>query len=209
MHFPPCPIPSPRTRAPVPMSTTICEPPYTPIDARPIFFYNSAASIDQILSLHLFEHRYRLMISRAWSSHKEFVFLPNYTNYTPATGDIGFIAVLEDASPIGGDHALPPTTHTLPRYSIRARLNQCVAVRAHWVEPGSAGLHYCRIARLGRSLPSLAASSALGEVLHASPSSLLSLSTSSSSSSSSSSSLSLPSEVQGVTMVVLGTHFVQ
>jgi hypothetical protein len=47
----------------------------------PIFYYNDSLFPFSILSLHLFEERYKVMIRRIVETSRKFCYLPNFSNY--------------------------------------------------------------------------------------------------------------------------------
>lgn len=49
----------------------------------PIFFYNDPLVPASPLHLHLFEMRYRIMIRRIMESNRQFLYLPNFSDYLP------------------------------------------------------------------------------------------------------------------------------
>jgi len=51
----------------------------------PVFFYNDPLVPCAPLHLHLFESRYRIMIRRIMASSRQFLYLPNFTDYLPHT----------------------------------------------------------------------------------------------------------------------------
>ena len=99
---------------------------------RPIFYYNQPGERGQPLGLHLFEPRYRLMIKRAWSTHKQFVFMPNFVNYQVEHGHIGFVVQLTQC------HIEPDG-----RAMIEGIMSHPVQVIFHWVEANTGELHHC------------------------------------------------------------------
>ena len=99
---------------------------------RPIFYYNQPGERGQPLGLHLFEPRYRLMIKRAWSSHRQFVFMPNFVNYQVEHGHVGFVVQLTNC------HVEPDG-----RAMIEGMMCHPVQVIFHWVEANTGELHYC------------------------------------------------------------------
>lgn len=119
---------------------------------RSIFFYNSEVLLGQSIGLHLFEPRYRIMIQRAMtepSRQRQLIFLPNFREYIPAHGDIGFGAT------ITRHRAIPSPGDELPRAEITMRFDTRIMVLFHWVEPNSSGLHECTFKQLPDSPPPL------------------------------------------------------
>jgi hypothetical protein len=47
----------------------------------PIFYYNDTLFPSSVLSLHLFEERYKVMIRRIVENSRKFCYLPNFSNY--------------------------------------------------------------------------------------------------------------------------------
>lgn len=62
----------------------------------PIFYYNSPIFPGNILSLHLFEPRYKLMMQRVVSTTNAFAYVPNFTNYNASVGDIALVAKMKE-----------------------------------------------------------------------------------------------------------------
>jgi Lon protease-like protein len=115
-----------------------------------IFFYNSDAGLGQRIGLHLFEPRYRVMVQRALaepSRKKQIIFLPNYREYIPAHGDIGFAATITQ------HRSIHTPGEELPRAEVQLRFDARVMVLFHWVEPESYGLHECTFRRLADEPP--------------------------------------------------------
>lgn len=104
----------------------------SPPITRPIFFYNSPQRVGAPLSLHLFEPRYRLMISRIVHSHKEFVYVA-HGRYGCQIGDVGLICT------IGTWQILPDG-----RAVISGLFTQSIIITSHWVEENSGELAYCQ-----------------------------------------------------------------
>ena len=106
---------------------------------RSIFFYNATPPVGAAVGLHFFEPRYRLLAVRALSEERQrqFVFLPNYSSYQAAHGDIGLLATITDYRPIGG------SSTELPRADVELRFEARVLVLFHWVERETSGLHEC------------------------------------------------------------------
>ena len=68
----------------------------------PIFYYNNAMFPGSKLSLHLFEPRYKLMMQRVVNSNRAFAYVPNFTNYSAAIGDIALVAELKEVEFLSG-----------------------------------------------------------------------------------------------------------
>lgn len=68
----------------------------------PIFYYNSPLFPGMKLSLHLFEPRYKLMMQRIVAGNRQFAYVPNFTNYQAAPGDVALIAQLEESEFLHG-----------------------------------------------------------------------------------------------------------
>lgn len=58
----------------------------------PIFYYNVPMAPGEILSLHLFEPRYKLMMKRIIETSRRFAYVPNYTDYQAQEGDFALLA---------------------------------------------------------------------------------------------------------------------
>ena len=120
---------------------------------RSIFFYNSDVELGQEIGLHLFEPRYRVMIKRAMtepSRCKQIIFLPNFRDYIPSHGDVGFAATITRYRPIRSTDMKPGE---LPRAEIQMRFESRVLVLFHWVEPSTHGLHECSFVRISDVAP--------------------------------------------------------
>ena len=68
----------------------------------PIFYYNSPIFPGNILSLHLFEPRYKLMMQRVVSTTNAFAYVPNFTNYYANIGDIALVAKMKEVDFLPG-----------------------------------------------------------------------------------------------------------
>lgn len=68
----------------------------------PIFYYNNAMFPGSKLSLHLFEPRYKLMMQRVVNSNRAFAYVPNFSNYSAAIGDIALVAELKEVEFLSG-----------------------------------------------------------------------------------------------------------
>ena len=148
------------------------------ITVRPVFFYNQNKSVGDHLGLHLFEPRFKELISRVWTTAlelqasaprdrrgglpradalaTEFLFLPNYVKYEASAGDVGLIARLDDVQifPDG-------------RAALQATLVRWAVVRHHWVEDATYGLHYALCSDLAGPPPQRAGVMALSRTLAA------------------------------------------
>lgn len=100
----------------------------------PIFYYNVAMFPGQILSLHLFEPRYRLMMRRIVDTSRSFAYVPNFTSYRASPGDIALIAELKEVEFLPDGRCL-----------IEAALASRQKIIDHFVEEGTQGLHFCRL----------------------------------------------------------------
>ena len=82
---------------------------------RSIFYYNTCPQLDATVGLHFFEPRYRILVQRAMNDPqraRSFVFLPNYSDYQAAHGDLGYLATIVAFQP----HA--PNPNELPRADV-------------------------------------------------------------------------------------------
>ena len=104
---------------------------------RPIFFYNQWSQVGDSLSLHFFEPRYRLMIHRIMGCHKQFVYLPNFTNYIGKLWDLGQLVTVTHCKTLRDGCV-----------SIIAKVVSNVLLLCHWVEPACHGLHFCKFRTL-------------------------------------------------------------
>jgi Lon protease-like protein len=127
----------------------------------PIFFYNDPLVPASPLHLHLFEMRYRIMIRRIMESNRQFLYLPNFTDYLPhavrrafrravysfrwcrphtvvtmgaGQGDIALVAHVSECEVMPDGRAY-----------LAARLRTRVRVVEHWVEESTAGLYFCTV----------------------------------------------------------------
>ena len=118
----------------------------------PIFFYNLPIFPGEVLRLHLFEPRYRLMMQRIVDGSRRFAYVPNYSNYRGAKGDVALIAEVKEVR-FMRDGRSELEARIVGRYTI---------VESPYVEEGTGGLSYCRLAELRDVAP---ASAEAGEVL--------------------------------------------
>eukprot|EP00954_Amorphochlora_amoebiformis_P028486 1391741-Amorphochlora_amoeboformis.AAC.1 len=86
-----------------------------------------------LLHLHLFEQRYRHMINRCVSSNRQFLYLPNFSDYKATAGDVGLLAYVDECEFLSDGRAL-----------LKATLVKRVVITNSWVEEGTQGLHYCQ-----------------------------------------------------------------
>ena len=100
----------------------------------PIFYYNDLKFPGEMLELHLFEPRYKLMAQRVVETTRQFAYVPNFTNYAANVGDIAIVARLEECE------FLPDG-----RCMLSAKLASRSLISDHFVEDGTQGLHYCRL----------------------------------------------------------------
>ncbi len=68
----------------------------------PIFYYNSTIFPGNILSLHLFEPRYKLMMQRVVNTTNAFCYVPNFSNYCAQIGDVALVAKVKEAEFLPG-----------------------------------------------------------------------------------------------------------
>eukprot|EP00640_Fibrocapsa_japonica_P002174 CAMPEP_0113940442 /NCGR_PEP_ID=MMETSP1339-20121228/6567_1 /TAXON_ID=94617 /ORGANISM="Fibrocapsa japonica" /LENGTH=342 /DNA_ID=CAMNT_0000944273 /DNA_START=45 /DNA_END=1073 /DNA_ORIENTATION=+ /assembly_acc=CAM_ASM_000762 len=104
----------------------------------PIFYYNLPMFPGNLLSLHLFEPRYKLMMKRIVNSNRKFAYVPNYTSYTAKAGDIALIAELQEVEFLSDGRVL-----------LEAKLVGRHRVVEHFVEDGTQNLHYCALEEFG------------------------------------------------------------
>eukprot|EP00933_Yihiella_yeosuensis_P070919 TRINITY_DN79081_c0_g1_i1.p1 TRINITY_DN79081_c0_g1~~TRINITY_DN79081_c0_g1_i1.p1 ORF type:complete len:440 (-),score=71.66 TRINITY_DN79081_c0_g1_i1:36-1331(-) len=101
----------------------------------PVFYYNDflISAKGHGIALNLFEPRYQEMCRRM-TTDPRFLFMPNFTDYTARSGDVGFIVKLTSLrqSPSGS-------------YGIQGVAEEFVTVLCCWVEPEMAGLHHALV----------------------------------------------------------------
>uniref|UniRef100_A0A0G4F647 RING-type domain-containing protein n=1 Tax=Chromera velia CCMP2878 TaxID=1169474 RepID=A0A0G4F647_9ALVE len=103
----------------------------------PIFFYNSALVPGEMLGLHLFEPRYRIMMKRIVENGRKFVYLPSFERYSAKEGDIGLVAELEECSEFHDG-----------RWQLGATMKERLRITEAWVEDGTFHLWYCKLERI-------------------------------------------------------------
>jgi Lon protease-like protein len=101
----------------------------------PVFLYNQAMLPCNKLSLHLFEPRYRLMMTRIVNTSRAFAYLS--IAYEVAVGDIALVAELKETEFLVDGRCI-----------LEATLCKRSRVVEHYVEEGTQGLHYCRLERI-------------------------------------------------------------
>jgi Lon protease-like protein len=101
----------------------------------PVFLYNQAMLPCNKLSLHLFEPRYRLMMTRIVNTSRAFAYLS--IAYEVAVGDIALVAELKETEFLADGRCI-----------LEATLCKRSRVVEHYVEEGTQGLHYCRLERI-------------------------------------------------------------
>jgi hypothetical protein len=69
----------------------------------PIFYYNSPIFPGNILSLHLFEPRYKVMMQRVVSTTNAFAYVPNFSGYNASIGDIALVAKMKEVDFLPGN----------------------------------------------------------------------------------------------------------
>ena len=99
----------------------------------PIFFYNSYEFPGTLISLHLFESRYRLMVKRIIHTSRKFIFLPNFTSYTANENDVGLLCELAECQILADGRAM-----------LTAKCIGRIKILETWVENGTQGLSYCK-----------------------------------------------------------------
>jgi Lon protease-like protein len=98
----------------------------------PVFFYNQAMLPGNKLSLHLFEPRYKLMMTRIVNTNRAFAYIS--AHYRAETSDVALIAELEEAEFLADGRCL-----------LEATLKRRSRVVEHYVEDGTQGLHFVRL----------------------------------------------------------------
>jgi hypothetical protein len=83
----------------------------------PIFYYNSTMFPGSVLSLHLFEPRYKLMMQRVVNTTNAFAYVPNFRNYCAQVGDIALIAKMKEVEFLADGRCLLEATLS-SRYKI-------------------------------------------------------------------------------------------
>ena len=101
----------------------------------PIFYYNESLFPGGRLDLHLFEPRYRTMMQRVVNSTRSFAYVPNFHSYSATIGDIALVANLEECEFLADGRAI-----------IQAKISSRRVITDHYVEEGTQGLHFCRLA---------------------------------------------------------------
>jgi Lon protease-like protein len=97
-----------------------------------VFFYNQTMLPGNKLSLHLFEPRYKLMMSRIVNTNRAFAYISSH--YRADVSDVALIAELEEAEFLADGRCL-----------LEATLKRRSRVVEHYVEDGTQGLHFCRL----------------------------------------------------------------
>ena len=103
----------------------------------PIFYYNEALFPGSRLDLHLFEPRYRVMMKRVVETTRSFAYVPNFRSYSASVGDPALIAKVDECEFYADGRAM-----------IQAKIGKRYTITEHYVEEGTQGLHYCRLAPL-------------------------------------------------------------
>lgn len=106
-------------------------------DCLPIFFYNDTLFPHSVLCLHLFEPRYKLMARRILEGDRRFAYLPNFSNYQPAIGDVGVIAEIKECEFTHDGRAL-----------LEANCSTRFRIADFWCEDGTQGLFSCKVEKL-------------------------------------------------------------
>ena len=107
----------------------------------PVFFYNLPIFPGEVLRLHLFEPRYRVMMQRIVNSSRRFAYVPNYSNYQAQAGDVALVAELKEVNIMRDG-----------RSELEARIVGRYTIMDSYVEEGTGGLSYCRLEEL-RDVP--------------------------------------------------------
>mmetsp|Transcript_13535 Transcript_13535/g.14061 ORF Transcript_13535/g.14061 Transcript_13535/m.14061 type:complete len:454 (+) Transcript_13535:67-1428(+) len=84
----------------------------------PVFFYNVTMFPGEILSLHLFEPRYKLMMQRISTSSRKFAYLYVSPN-RPLTESVALIAQVREVEFFSDGRCLVEALLTFPRYTIQ------------------------------------------------------------------------------------------
>jgi Lon protease-like protein len=100
----------------------------------PIFFYNEIMLPGEILRLHLFEPRYRLMMKRIMASSRRFAYVPRVGGHMTSRGDIALIAEITECEFLSDGRSL-----------LEAKLVGRHQIKEEYVEDGTQGLHYCSL----------------------------------------------------------------
>lgn len=83
----------------------------------PVFFYNVSMFPGEILSLHLFEPRYKLMMQRIATSSRKFAYV-YVSPHRPLVGAIALIAHVRESEFFADGRCLVEAVLTAPRYEI-------------------------------------------------------------------------------------------
>lgn len=98
----------------------------------PVFFYNQLLLPGSKLRLHLFEPRYKLMMTRIVNASRAFAYVS--THHELAPGAVALVAELKEAEFLADGRCI-----------LEATLSKRCRVVEHYVEEGTQGLHYCRL----------------------------------------------------------------
>lgn len=96
----------------------------------PIFFMPPCPRVGEVIGLHLFEPRYKLLIRRAMEGNAQFVYAGNF----PRAGVRATLIQVDQAAFLADGRAL-----------IQGRGVQSIILSDVWVEEGSGGLYYTRL----------------------------------------------------------------
>lgn len=98
----------------------------------PVFVYNHTMLPGNKLSLHLFEPRYRLMMTRIVNSSRAFAYVSSPSGFE--SGSVALVAELKEAELLEDG-----------RWLLEATLCKRSRIVEHYIEEGTRGLHCCRI----------------------------------------------------------------
>lgn len=100
----------------------------------PIFFYNQTLFPSNLLKLHLFEPRYKLMMTRIVDASRAFAYVPKHPI---TTGDLALVAELRNAEFLADGRCL-----------VEASLCKRSRIVEFYQEDGTQGLFYCSLERI-------------------------------------------------------------
>ena len=104
----------------------------------PIFYYNDCLFSGAKLDLHLFEPRYRIMMRRVVESNRRFAYVCSFEAFAAKVGDVALVAEVRECEFLADGRALLSAGLLAGRHEVIET----------YVEEGTQGLHYCRLAPL-------------------------------------------------------------
>ncbi|CAM9731208.1 unnamed protein product [Choristocarpus tenellus] len=100
----------------------------------PIFYYNLPMFPGDKLTLHIFEPRYKIMVDRIMTTSRKFGYVPNYTNFQVANGDVLLKADVCHCDFLGDGRVL-----------LQARILSRQKILNSHVELDTHGLQFCQV----------------------------------------------------------------